>query len=332
MQNIFAMLTYTWASLVVFTVLVVVLMFEFNSYSFMFTKKNTPIHRIANYGRALGNETYGRDLCSGKSVELMEERKRVLAYTMFGTNALSRYGRYVKEVANESATSHFYKNWNVWVYHEGEITDAFAAEVKKINHLVRFCNVHDVDKVLKTDLANLNGMSWRFLPVGDSTVDIACPRDLDSPLYVREEVAVGEWLASGKILHVMRDSIYHTSEIMGGLWCFRNMKNRTMGHHILNLVLGRAQHRNSAHKSESAKGDDQNVLNRHVWPILYTDSMHHDAYLCTRYKGSIPYSTQRGKVFNFIGCRRPCYGAMEDKPIKCPEICRPPAHKDWEYC
>ena len=277
--------------------------------------------------------SFVRDLCSGKETELTDVRPRVLAYTMFGAKALSRYGQYVRDVSTEAAHSKLYNSWQVWVYHEGVVTDKFAEEVAKINPLTRFCDVRDVGPLLKADLVNMNGMSWRFIPVGDESVDVACSRDLDSPIYLREETAVSDWLKSDKMLHVMRDSIYHTSEIMGGLWCLRNMKNRTLGRHVLDLVLRKAQSRNSTRMSEATKGNDQNVLNRHVWPLLVGDCMHHDAYLCSKYKGSIPFPTQRrNTTYYFIGCRRPCHGAMEDKPKKCPVECRPAQHKNWEFC
>jgi len=192
--------------------------------------------------------------------------------------------------------------------------------------------VRKVGALLNVDMVSKNARSWRFTPVGDKNVDIACSRDLDSPIILREEEAMGDWLKSDKILHVMRDSVYHTSEIMGGLWCFHNKKNRTLGQHVLNLILQGVESRNSLKKIEPFKLNDQIVLNRYVWPLLMGDSMHHDAYLCTLYKGSIPFPRQRNTTYNFVGCRRPCYGLEEDTPRKCPIECRPAQHKDWEFC
>jgi|TARA_Y100000004_G_scaffold110227_1_gene123695 hypothetical protein len=60
-------------------------------------------------------------------------------------------------------------------------------------------------------------MFWRFLAAGDS--DIAIFRDLDGPLLWREKLAVDEWLASDKTLHIMKDNKQHGGwHILGGMW------------------------------------------------------------------------------------------------------------------
>lgn len=63
---------------------------------------------------------------------------------------------------------------------------------------------------------------WRFLPVGDPTVDIFVSRDLDSLATQRERDAVAEWEIYNKTFHVMRDSQWHKTEILAGLWGAKN--------------------------------------------------------------------------------------------------------------
>jgi len=41
----------------------------------------------------IGNKTMVKDLCSGNETELTDVKSRVLAYTMFGANALKNYGQ-----------------------------------------------------------------------------------------------------------------------------------------------------------------------------------------------------------------------------------------------
>jgi hypothetical protein len=50
-------------------------------------------------------------------------------------------------------------------------------------------------------------------------VDLLMSRDTDSRIISREEEAVGEWLKSEKIFHVMRDHPAHCTigPILGGI-------------------------------------------------------------------------------------------------------------------
>ncbi len=68
----------------------------------------------------------------------------------------------------------------------------------------------------------MNGRVWRYLPIGDPTVDILISRDLDSTTSEREREAVAEWEVSNKTVHVMRDSQWHDTEILAGLWGVKN--------------------------------------------------------------------------------------------------------------
>jgi hypothetical protein len=71
---------------------------------------------------------------------------------------------------------------------------------------IDFCNVNE----LAFDFSkNWNGSYilptvWRFLPIGDSFVDIFLSRDSDSNLQERELHAVNEWLNSSTLFHIMR--------------------------------------------------------------------------------------------------------------------------------
>ena len=47
-------------------------------------------------------------------------------------------------------------------------------------------------------------MMWRFLPAGDSFVDLFMSRDTDSLIHERERDAVNQWLESDKAAHMMR--------------------------------------------------------------------------------------------------------------------------------
>ena len=50
----------------------------------------------------------------------------------------------------------------------------------------------------------IHAMIWRFLPIGDSFVDIFMSRDSDKKIIQREVDSVNVWLNSNKIGHIMR--------------------------------------------------------------------------------------------------------------------------------
>lgn len=79
-----------------------------------------------------------------------------------------------------------------------------------------------MENCLPGDLSSVNGRAWRFLPIGDPTVDIFVSRDLDSLATMREREAVSEWEVYNKTFHAMRDSQWHKTEILAGMWGAKN--------------------------------------------------------------------------------------------------------------
>lgn len=102
------------------------------------------------------------------------------------------------------------------------------------------------------------GTHWRFDPLD---YEVLCVRDADSRVNPREAAAVNEWLATGKVLHVMRDHKRHRKKMMAGMWGVRceaagMLRNRRGG--------------------GTAYGDDEAWLAENVWPVLHHDVVIHD--------------------------------------------------------
>lgn len=187
---------------------------------------------------------------------------------------------------------------------------------------VDLCDIRELP-----DVSDVNGMFWRFQPLGDPTVAIFASRDTDSYLSEREVAAVHQWLDSDKQWHIMRDLPQHGSRILGGLWGGKNHLNMTLAIHLRSLLLGK--------QPEPQYGFDQQTLNKVVWPVIRSDAMIHDCYHCEeieKYGHMTPWPTRR-KGFTYVG-----YGPTKDDVSKgltnkkCPVNCRPTGHKDWEYC
>ena len=50
----------------------------------------------------------------------------------------------------------------------------------------------------------MHGMTWRWLPIGDSFVDFVSSRDTDAWISQRELDSVKVWMESNTVFHVMR--------------------------------------------------------------------------------------------------------------------------------
>jgi hypothetical protein len=112
-----------------------------------------------------------------------------------------------------------------------------------------------------------DGLFWRFLVLDDPSVVRFMIRDCDSVLNIRERKAVEEWLASGKMFHVMRDNPAHTDLVLAGMW---GGVSRLLPP-VSQLVQGFSY--NPVTESRTA---DQQFLGRVVWPLIKGNCLIHD--------------------------------------------------------
>lgn len=243
--------------------------------------------------------------------------KKILSFSLYGKMA-ETYGRFIKNIIEEASTLEIHRHFTIRIYVDHHFPSTTRSYYKGKFKNIQFCNANNIPKY--GNLLNKIGTIWRFIPLADTTVDILCPRDLDSPLLERESDAMKEWLLGDEIIHVMRDRKVHIAEVMAGMWCFRNSKNRDLGIELFETII-----------SDVFETDpptiDQVALNKHVWPKVKFDSLQHDSYQCNFFPNSKPFPTKRKQFF--IGCVRDC---SRFKDEICPEPCRPKNHKDWIYC
>ena len=258
-----------------------------------------------------------------KNNKVFRKEKQVLSYSLFGS--FEKFKHHIIGVADESNKSELFgkEGWQVRIYTDLDVPVEFEKKIQALNPRVTFIKVSNEER-------HYNGMIWRFFPMSETDLVVSCFRDLDSPIMRRGEMAVREYLASDYFFHGMRDHAWHTSAIMGGLWCIKNKQEPLFSKKLLELVLKNAQKRSPGVK-EATRGDDQDVLNKHVWPLVLNNSMTHDSFFCHWAPGGVPFPTQRNFSEPYVGCdSRPC--KFEKKLLACPEKCRPKQHKDWKYC
>lgn len=324
--------------LILWSLLPLSLILIYNNYDFAFknitfVSADNVVLQVYNSfksSRIMKSKGISRVIKSCSDEELTEQLKNVLSYSLYGEHqAWEKYGKSIPEVLKQANGSKVYKNWVVRIYHENSYINASVAKsYSNIYQHVQFCNIKN--SPYYGDLSRINGMVWRFLPITDTFVNVTCFRDLDSPIIKREEDAVSVWLNSTKIVHIMRDSQFHKFAVLGGTWCFRTKKNISTSFQILKLILSKASYRKLRNKTTDLKWEDQNILQKYVWPLIKNDSIQHDSYYCKLYPGSISFPTQRNIDKAFVGCYKPCGKVYP--PKECPIKCRPEKHKKWTYC
>ena len=132
--------------------------------------------------------------------------KKIIAYSLWGDGPMYNVGA----VENANNALEHYPDW-ICRYYVGE-----SVPNETLEKLASKPNT-EIIKVASSN--DWTGMFWRFYAVDNA--DLVLFRDVDSRLTSREVHAVNEWLASDKIIHVMRDHPYHTERIMGGMWGVR---------------------------------------------------------------------------------------------------------------
>ena len=73
----------------------------------------------------------------------------------------------------------------------------------------------------------------RFLAIDDEDCSIMFSRDADSRVHERDAGCIEDFIASHKMLHIIRDHHYHSMEIMGGLF---GIRKGALKHKIENII------------------------------------------------------------------------------------------------
>lgn len=129
-----------------------------------------------------------------------QDKINVISFSLYNNIPMYTQGM----IKNIKLARTIYPGWKVWIYYDYTVSMDTLAEVAM------------ADKLIYAD-GETHKMAWRFFP---KNVDRFISRDADSRLSMREKLAVDEWIASGKRLHVMRDHPHHKRLMMGGMFGF----------------------------------------------------------------------------------------------------------------
>jgi hypothetical protein len=121
--------------------------------------------------------------------------QKIIAYSLYGQNRF--YYQYLTNITKLVKT--LYPGWIIRIYHDNTIKCEIQCELN--DDIVDFCNV---EKLPNRTVNYIHKMMWRWLPIGDSFVDVFNSRDSDSLILQREVDSVQYWLESNKTAHIMR--------------------------------------------------------------------------------------------------------------------------------
>lgn len=139
------------------------------------------------------------------------KHQRVVSYSLYGNNTnYYRNFECIQEIVKIR-----YKGFNVRVHYDRTVRESFRCELEcKHADMVDFCNMNQFGSNIASqlegsphafrDLGFMHKMMWRFLPVGDTFVDVFMSRDSDALFTDREIDSVYDWLNSPNYGHVMR--------------------------------------------------------------------------------------------------------------------------------
>lgn len=144
------------------------------------------------------------------------KNQRVIAFSLYGTNRI--YYERLELLLQQIRLK--YKSYTARIYYDKTVNKTLRCYLEcKYRDFVDFCNINHFSTsvtdqlgvyekknttVVYEDLSYMHKMMWRFIPVGDSFIDVFMSRDTDSFIIDRELDSVKEWLNSNNIAHMMR--------------------------------------------------------------------------------------------------------------------------------
>ncbi len=145
--------------------------------------------------------------------------QRVLSFSLYGKESL--YYTFLKDLVHN--VYRYYpkgkEKWLMRIYHDGSINKTAICELECLKNeetselydLVDFCDIEKIPVDLRPknswNASYMHGMTWRWLPIGDSFVDFFGSRDTDSWISSREVASVEVWLKENTLFHIMRGKI-----------------------------------------------------------------------------------------------------------------------------
>ncbi|CAF1056648.1 unnamed protein product, partial [Brachionus calyciflorus] len=292
--------------------------------------------KTGNFFVSYTNKSYEIDLqshvftCDIYSSLKRGPNQKVISFCLFGNS--KRFYYLLLEIAEK--VKYFYPDHLIRIYHNSSLDKTFKCELECSKNFVDFCNINKlpisigkINTYLNVDY--LNSRMWRFLPVGDTFVDLFHSRDSDSIILQREKDSVEEWLKTDHIVHIMRDHPAENWLIQAGMWGFKTSHERKLANQLFDQLINKTIAKRFNHDGMSLnKFADQSFLAQYLYPKIHKNATIHDSFTCKIHNDSKPFPTRRAGSC-YVGVIGKCNENIEFWH-KCPIECRPKDHLNWE--
>ena len=99
-------------------------------------------------------------------------------------------------------------------------------------------------------------------------------RDTDTRFWLREKLAVEEWIQSGKLFHIMRDHPDHKPKISGGMFGTKKIPEIKKW----KTLIDNYDQKNKYGYYQENYGYDQNFLFEYIYPFIKNNSIIHASF------------------------------------------------------
>ena len=189
--------------------------------------------------------------------QVLATEKLVFAFSLFGDKRKYTEGM----VVNARQISARFPDARIQVY----IADDVPADIS-----VRLSNYPNVRLIPVKRLADTQNTLDRFKALDDDDCDVLISRDTDSRVHDRDAACIEDFLASNKLLHIIRDHRCHGVRILAGMW---GLRKKALTQPIQPMI----QTWLSSHGNPTRYGCDQMFLAYVIYPAFVGRAMIHDA-------------------------------------------------------
>jgi hypothetical protein len=205
---------------------------------------------------------------------------KVISFSLYGNNPIYTIGC----IRNAILKQTIFKDWEMWVYHNDTVHQEILDRLVELN--VKLINTNEDNGFF--------GSLWRFRTINDDDIEYFISRDCDSRISERDEVAVNEWILSGKSFHILREHpIGHGWVMNAGMWGAK-------GNSISNFMMLTKDYLKNNPRIDD-KSIDQCFLRDIIHPIVSKDLFLHDEFFNYEGIGTNIKRDRKLDDFAFIG-------------------------------
>jgi len=189
--------------------------------------------------------------------QTVKSEQVVFAFSLYGSKKKYTEGM----IINAQQISKRFPDARIQIY----IADDVPSDVN-----ARLSSYSSVRLIPVVRVEGSQNMFDRFTAIDDPDCDILFSRDADSRIHDRDAACIEDFIASDRLLHIIRDHRCHRVPILGGMWGLRKSALKVPFKGILTSWL-------NTHGNPTGYGWDQQFLAHVIYPSFITHAMIHDS-------------------------------------------------------